>query len=315
MPEAHRSGRRRTPKTEAPFDSIRGRQQRRARWRLPRWLLMLAVLATYLLVVKVVGLENARRLTFAPRVEATVPASWSAPVDQFLARCPTKAQLQEIDSVVLLRFDSDPTARQGIGACHESKDSRDLTAFQKRVYNSIRLLKEVSFDEALPWTSKSLFDWFAEAAETVVFRDEISLSFCCRPDGVINLRTRGLAISETDRFIDPRLDDGIATFILLLLHETRHAEGFRHTCGTNADLRLTEMGAWGLQYSLDVWMADHGDPTYFAAPDTDYRQFFMDDAERIVQAYFCLQPTPAARRFSLADLSRSDGMAPKRLSD
>jgi hypothetical protein len=178
------------------------------------------------------------------------------------------------------------------GGCQASFTGATLSPFQKRVYNTILLMKEIEFDQPLPWTSKTLFEWFADAADTILFRDDLSLSFCCQPAGVINLRTQGLAIGQTDRF-STWIGDGIASFLLLLVHETRHAEGFRHTCGTNADLRLTELGAWGVQYSLDLWLADHADPEYFSATDTDHRQFFRQDASRVVQAYFCLQPTPS----------------------
>jgi hypothetical protein len=248
---------------------------------------------TYIFIVRMVGVRNAQRLTFRQVAQTVFPAHAQAPVDQFLARCPTAAQVAAVDSIVKLLFHSDPSTNPAVLACRESEGSRDLSAFKKRVYNSIRLLSQMQCDAELPWTSKTLHQWFADAADTVAFRDEISLSFCGQPSGVINLRTRGLAPNQTDRFIDPRLHDGVASFILLLIHETRHAEGFRHTCGTNADLRLTEMGAWGVQYSLDLWMADHTLPEYFSSADTDYRAFFRANAERIVQAYFWLQPTPA----------------------
>jgi len=276
------------------FQDLRRRPARRGVRRPGPWLLAVLVFTAYMLVVRTIGAQNAQRLTFRQAIGTVFPSEAIAPVDRFLAQCPTAAEIASVDEIVSLDFRSDPTAASGAQACRRSDGSGDLTPFQKRVYNAIRLTREIEFDEPLPWTSKPLYEWFADAADSIVFRDEISLSFCCSPNGVINLRTRNLAIGETDRFIDPNLDDGIASFMLLLLHETRHGEGYRHTCGTNADLRLTEMGAWGVQYSLDLWMADHTDPAYFAAPDTDYRGFFRQDARRIVQAYFCLQPTPSA---------------------
>jgi hypothetical protein len=274
------------------FDKSKSRTPRPLFPRLSPILLLILIVGACMMLARFVGEQNARRLTFEQAVQTIFPSNERAPVDEFLAKCPTEAEMDAVDADVTLRFDSDPTAGSGQLACRATLGSRDLTPFQKRVYNAIRVIKEFEFDEPLPWTSKPLYDWFADAADTVKFREEISLSFCCEPTGVINIRTHGLAINETERFLDPALEDGIASFILLLLHETRHAEGYIHTCGTNADLRLTEMGAWGLQYSLDVWMADHTDAKYFSAPDTDYRRFFLEDAKDIVQAYICVQPTP-----------------------
>jgi hypothetical protein len=108
--------------------------------------------------------------------------------------------------------------------------------------------RRLSFDAALPWTPKSLYQWMVSAIRGIRFRGDIDVSFCCDPAGTINVQTRNLAATQF-----PSDFRWVATLLVLIVHEARHNEGFPHTCGAN-DNTISELGAWGVQYYLDVFL-------------------------------------------------------------
>ncbi len=75
--------------------------------------------------------------------------------------------------------------------------------------------------------------------------------------------------------------------VVLYVHEARHNQGYGHTCGTN-DRTLAEMGAWGVQYYLDAWLADYSDSSFISDPY--YRQSAKSHAEDIRKTRFCDEP-------------------------
>ena len=231
---------------------------------------------------------------FQTQVQQALPAQTaaSAPVDQFLARCPTREALDALEADLAISFEFDLTNEPL--ACTAAAGSRDLSLFEKRFYNTILLMKEITFSQPLPWTNKPLYEWFVGAIDGIRVRSDVEVSYCCDPGGVINIRTHNLVINKTERWLEPGLDDGVARLFLLLVHESRHSEGYIHDCAGNSDLRLTQMGAWGVQYMLDAWLVKYAEPAFFTAPDVDYREFLLKDAENIVQAYICQKPTPEA---------------------
>jgi hypothetical protein len=212
-----------------------------------------------------------------------------APVDQMLARCPPSTELEALHADLDISFEMDLTGQPL--ACTAEDGSWNLTVFQKRFYNTLLVMKNIQFAQPLPWTNKPLYGWFIDVIDGIRVRPDVRLSYCCDPGGVINIRTHNLAINDTERWVDPSTGDGAVSLFLLLVHEARHAQGFLHDCG-NADKRLTQMGAWGTQYFLDVWLAKYANSAFFAASDVDYREYPLEDAENIVLAYICQKPTP-----------------------
>ena len=169
-----------------------------------------------------------------------------APVDQFLAACPTRDQIASVDAELRLSFESDPTADEPL-ACTAAAGSRDLSPMKKRVYNSLRLMQQIQFDQPLPWTKEPLYRWFTANVKGIRFRSDIANSLCCNPDRTLGIATTNLVIKFSDRWVEPALGGGLDGFILLLVHEARHADRHPHTCGTK-DQTLDEMGSWGVQY-------------------------------------------------------------------
>jgi hypothetical protein len=219
------------------------------------------------------------------------PASGS--VDELLAQCPSAAELAAIDADLQITFETDPIEAllPSPLACTASEGSRDLTAFQKRVYNAIRVMKQVQFDQPLSWTTQSLYDWFVSNVNGIRLRGDIEYSSCCDPTGVINISVPGLGIVYTDRWATPASPVGVNGFVVLLVHEARHADGYPHTCGTD-DKTLAEMGAWAVQYYLDQWFAYHADPTFLSAADADYPAYSLEDADGVRRLNFCNEPAP-----------------------
>ena len=210
-----------------------------------------------------------------------------APVDQFLERCPTREQIASIDADLRLTFDADPTAGDPL-ACTAANGSRDLSPMKKRVYNSLLVIKQLQFDRPLPWTKSSLYEWLTRAIRGIRFRDDIKNSFCCDPGRVINLVASRSSVVMTDRWVEPTLGNGLDVWVLLVLHEARHADGFPHTCGSK-DQTLDELGAWGIQYYVSQWLAQHTDQAFFSSGQIRYTDRLLRQAEMLRKNSFCRQ--------------------------
>lgn len=268
------------------------------RFSAPLLTLLLALLCGLLETLFIISNPVPREIAFMQRyiqtrsADAALPIqeSSTAPVDRFLAECPSASALDALDSDLAITFEFDQAGTPL--ACQDAAGSRDLTLFEKRFYNTVLLMKELRFNQPLPWSGKALYAWFVGAIDGIRVREDIAVSYCCDPGDIINIRAASLAINKTGRWLDPEIDDGVISLLLLLVHESRHAEGYLHDCAGSSDSRIAKLGAWGVQYMLDAWLAKYTDPAYFAASDVDYREFLRKDAESIVRAYICQKPTP-----------------------
>jgi hypothetical protein len=230
-------------------------------------------------------------------IDEPPPAPVDATVDEFFARCPTAAEIQSIAADLTFTFEADPTA--GTIACTAAQGSLDLSPMQKRAYQSVLIMKYIAFDAPLPWTEKSLFRWFVGTIKAVRLRSDIEYSFCCNPADTINILVADNSyVLLTDRWIDPQMGGGLMSTMTLYVHEARHNEGYVHACpGGIADRTLSEMGAWGVQYYLMEWLAQHTDPDFFHRPDGNpdyYRQVALWSMIAIRQTRFCDEPDPTA---------------------
>jgi len=211
----------------------------------------------------------------------TADSSLQCPVPEYVpapARvepCPSAAEVEAIRSDVDIAFEVDPTA--GALVCTAEAGSADLTRLQERTYSAISLMRRLRFDAPLPWTGEDLYPWFIHAVEGIRFRAG-GYSFCCDPPGVINIAVH----PERNEIYR----DGFPTLVEGLVHEARHAEGRHpHTCGTN-DRTVGELGAWGVQYSLDVWMALHSTGGVLTP---DERAYCLNRAAWLASGVFCLE--------------------------
>jgi hypothetical protein len=235
-------------------------------------------------------LRHEKPLQITP--SATAPPAPT--VDDFFDRCPTAAEIAAVDKDVHLAFEYNPPVRAL--SCQAAAGSADLTELQKRAYQSVLIMKQLVFDAPLPWTDKSLYDWFAGTIKGIRFRNNIQYSNCCEPADVINIRVaENSYLMITPRWIDPAVGGGLMDLMVLYVHEARHNQGFPHTCANGQDDKtLAGMGAWGVQYYLLQWLAQHSDRAFLktAGPYPDiYRKIALDDSLMIQRSRFCGEPT------------------------
>lgn len=211
------------------------------------------------------------------------------PVDQFLATCPTAAQVASVDRDLRLDFEFDATAREPL-ACRSSEGSRNLSPFERRVYNTLLLMQRIEFDRPLPWTPAPLYRWLTSTIRGIRFRRDIANPFCCSPARVINLKTGTADALPSDRWMDPALGAavGIHWLMPVIVHEARHADGYPHTCGSN-DRSIEELGGWGVHYHLLRWLGEHTDQAFFSAGPRNYNARLRGRADAILENHICGQ--------------------------
>jgi hypothetical protein len=223
----------------------------------------------------------------APMPVAT-PTAPSSPVEDanaILARCPTPAEVIAADRDLTLSFDFDVTA--GRTVCPAAQSSRDLTLLQAQTYRVLTVMRRLTFGMSLPWTSGQLYAWMVNSIRGIRFRgDDISSSFCCAPADTINIKaTLGPNNSGLAALVFPTDFRSVGTLMVLFVHEARHNNGFAHTCaGGINDNTIAELGAWGVQYYTDLFLAEHADPALIAP---SARNGFMQDAQQVCANRFC----------------------------
>lgn len=210
--------------------------------------------------------------------------------DAILARCPTPEEVAAADRDLMLAFDHDPTAGQAV--CSAAQSSRDLTLLQAQTYRVLTIMRRLTFTAALPWTSSSLYGWMVSSIRGIRFRGEdIANSFCCSPADTINIRaTLGPNNSGLSALVFPRDFRSVGTLMVLFVHEARHNNGIPHTCsGAINDRTIAELGAWGVQYHLNLLLANHSDPAIISPAA---RAGFQQDAQQVCATRFCNDACP-----------------------
>ncbi len=217
-----------------------------------------------------------------PEPIPTAPSPEIENANAIIARCPTPAEVAASDRDLALAFESDPTADRTV--CTAAQSSRDLTLLQAQVYRVLTVSRRLAFDAPLPWTSNSLYGWMVSSIRGIRLRGDIGTSFCCDPAGIINIQARNLSALQF-----PSDFRWVGTLVVLFVHETRHNNGFPHTCGAN-DNTIGELGAWGVQYYTDLYLGSRSDPAFITPAAT--RAAFMQDAQDICSTRFCQDHCP-----------------------
>ena len=220
----------------------------------------------------------------------TSPSGSAEDVNAILARCPTAAEVAASDRDLLLSFDYDVTA--GRTVCTAAQSSRDLTLLQAQTYRVLTITRRLTFDAALPWTSSSLYTWMVSAIRGIRFRgDDIANSFCCSPADTINIKaTLGPNNSGLAALVFPSDFRWVGTLLVLFVHEARHNNGFPHSCVDRInDKTIAELGAWGVQYHLNNFLASHADPVFIPSLA---RIGFLQDAQQVCSRRFCEDRCP-----------------------
>jgi len=213
-----------------------------------------------------------------------------SPVERLISKCPSRAQVAAINAKLAIAFESDPSV--GTLVCRASNRSVNLTRLQERVYQALLVMKAMRFSRPLPWTNQNLYTWFVTTVHGIRFRGDIPLSFCCEPANVIDILVSPTSAELlTNRWLDPQSGVGLEDLVALLVHEARHNNGKPHTCGAD-DQTLSELGAWGVQYYLELWEALYSG-SFLTSPDqypSFYRDHALGNAESLLTR-FCTLPT------------------------
>ena len=224
-----------------------------------------------------------------------------------IAQCPTPAEVAASARDLMITFESDPTAGQIV--CLAAQSSRDLTLLQAQVYRVLTVMRQLVFDAPLPWTSDSLYGWFVSSIRGIRIRGDRGTSFCCDPDGIINIQAQNLAALRY-----PSDFRYVGKLMVLFVHEARHNNGFSHTCFVNLgtgprpetrtsrnqeelagvvsganDDTIDQLGAWGVQYYMDLFLGSHSDPAFITPV---MQSSFMRDAQIICNTRFCQDDCP-----------------------
>jgi hypothetical protein len=168
--------------------------------------------------------------------------------------CPSRRDVEEIQREIPVTVRSDLSA--GTLTCREEDGSLNLSPAQFGVYTALLFLREIRFDEPLPWTSLPVYEWLRTAIPKGILIDSTGDSrSCVRCPGPVVLVYDGKApLRSTFDYLP----------YSVIVHEARHAEGRLHTCGYQTgnyrkDETIAEMGAFGVQYYLNYWIAHHSD--------------------------------------------------------
>lgn len=233
---------------------------------------------------------------------SSTPAFESA--EDILARCPTPAEVARSDSDLTLNFQSDPTIGQIV--CSAEQSSRALTLLQAQTYRVLTIMRRLEFNAALPWTSNSLYGWMVSTIGGIRFRNDITNSYCCtapgggktplgNPNSSINIKaptkttnTGGWSSGSLGHPTDFRW---VAPLLVLFVHEARHnsGSGKLHTCGRADDNTIAELGAWGVQYHLYLFLANRSDPRFITSSD---QSAFRSSATQTCTSRFCQDTCP-----------------------
>ena len=201
--------------------------------------------------------------------------------DDILARCPTPSEVAVSDFDLNLVFESDPTAGQIV--CTAEQSSRDLTLLEAQVYRVLTIMRQLEFDASLPWTSNSLYGWMVSSIDGMRFRSDAKNSSCCS-NNMITIR----ATENLNALVYPTDFRWVGTLLVLFVHEARHNNGKPHTCGSS-DNTIAELGAWGVQYYMNLFLGTHSDPALITPT---MQSWFRQQAQSICSGRFCEDSCP-----------------------
>lgn len=187
--------------------------------------------------------------------------------------CPTPGEIEEIQAEIPVTVNSDVSA--GVLACRASDGSVDLTVVENLVYQTLLFLRRVRFDRPLPWTNQPVYDWLRATIPNGIVIESSGVSRSC-------LSCQG-PIHIVFTFYDSLRPTVYYLGHTLFVHEARHANGWRHTCGYNAEHRqyvrdrsVAEMGGFGLHYLLAYWLG------HYSHESTAVREYYAKHAAQLL---------------------------------
>jgi hypothetical protein len=188
-----------------------------------------------------------------------LPAAPTA-LDRELAGCPTAADLASVADVKVF---FQPAIAAPPFVCRSADGSADLSELQKKIYQQLIMMKRLRFSRPLPWTDKTLYEWFSSTVAVVEVDGYTGYSHADRARRWIYLvydpNPEGKPAYPEYRWYS------IASGISGMIHEARHIDGGPHTCTAVRDHTVAEMRADGAQNSYFTWLAEYSDPAVVPA--------------------------------------------------
>ncbi len=210
---------------------------------------------------------------------------WSTGPDPVLPenRCPTPAEIAQIQEEVPVTVQSDATA--GTLACRAEEGSADLTPAEAAMFRGLLFMRRVRFDAPLPWTTLTLYEWLRSSSPNGVVLIASGNSHACTacPGPVYIAWNPGVRAVGAD----------VLGAAWIITHEARHTNNVLHTCrlvspyGNTSDRTIAELGAMGVDYYLRQWIAIHSDEH----PDT--REYARRQAASLRRSFCCECPQTA----------------------
>jgi len=232
------------------------------------------------LMLALVGAVCASCAACASEAYAQIPGvSRIVDIDIFLRQCPAEEEL------AILRQDFPVFIEPADGAgfspyvCVGRISGSTVPSDELLVYQALRVIRHMRLGESLPWTDLHPYAWLKSRINGIVISADATYSHCCQRFPAVDHPgdITAIVLKKADPFllqcrkgwVDPQAGVGLDGLVYLIFHEARHVD-VPHTCGAD-DATLSEMGAWGVQYTVAQWIADgridigtRGNPLYRA---------------------------------------------------
>jgi hypothetical protein len=186
--------------------------------------------------------------------------------DAFLDRCPTSdPAFGKLVKDFRITRDGVPVTFNA-ASCTEPVSAMPVAAYTDEL-SLLQLLRVVYYLDKdrcghLPWTSLSLYEWMRSKISGFNFDSAATANSCCYtwPDGTYFAR---LQYSNDVNRNFHRTWEGMASWISLLMHETRHRDGYFHGSGCPAGAGAcdpsydeSDLSAYGINYWLERAFVD-----------------------------------------------------------
>ena len=189
-----------------------------------------------------------------------------ADIDAFLEQCPPQDELEILqrDFVVLVEPASERGDPYAPYSCNSTVTPTTTLSDASAIYQALRVIRHMKLSEPLPWTDLHPYEWLKSKIGAIVVSSTTEYDHCCRSVSVAGRsgRTQAMTIRRASAdllewrrvWVNRQSGVGLAGLVLLIFHEARHVD-VPHTWGSG-DATLSEMGAWGVQYTIAQWIAD-----------------------------------------------------------
>ena len=185
-------------------------------------------------------------------------------IDSFLKQCPPQDELEILERDFPVLYEPEHGGPFVPYSCSGTISSRTVLSDALGVYQALRVIRHMKLSEPLPWTDLHPYEWLKSKIGAIIISSTTAYDYCCttvdvpgKPDGTLAITIRKASDSLLERrtsWINRQSGVGLDGLVLLIFHEARHVD-VPHTWGSG-DATLTEMGAWGVQYTIAKWIGD-----------------------------------------------------------